>query len=235
MEKTLVHEDIYAYIDPITETEDKKAGNSVSFINDAREGIADNGRFYITVISGSLTKIDISDGYKTLNINQSLSLGDSLLLDFNNMVFKKNEILFFLDDFIELNDNEYHVINVNITGTGTFETTYTFMKIEQNFEDVMYLEGISVETSIDRPKKTLLSGKEKTLKGEKKVHSFSINGLWNQDEISKFTSIFRMRLVDEEGTKLNTLANCRINSNGKSSSSGGDLTFSISGSCEEIF
>lgn len=233
---TLLHEDIYVYIDPITEaTESETAANSFSFDNDAVEQVADLGIFEIEVLSGSYSKVVITSGDKSSTITKALAIGDKLILDFRNIHFSEGGEMIFVDDIPVLDSNTSSSISIALTGTGSAKVTRKYFKAQVNNNDIWFLESVSVDTSYERPKKILLSGQEKTLKGEKKVHSFSINGIWSQDEISKFTNVFRMRLVDEEGNKLETLANCVINSSGKSSSSGGDLTYAISGSCEQIF
>lgn len=235
MEKTLVHEDIYAYIDPIKDKVESGKGTFIEFVNDARESVVDNGVFNITITSGSFSKLVLNDGYKDIEIIGNFSLNSFWVLDFRNMHFTKDGSLFFIEDVFDLKDNEYNVLTLEFTGTGEAEVDYMFRGLEESSSDLMYLESLSIDSSLERQKKILLTGQEKILNSEKKVHSFSINGLWNQQEIAKFTDNFRIRLVDEEGTKLETLANCYKNSVGKSSSSNGDLTYAISGSCEKIF
>lgn len=234
---TLVHEEIYVYIDPITEvTETQTASNSFTFVNNSLEEIADLGVFDIEVLSGSYSKVVITAGNnKTSTFNIALTTGNKMKLDFRNIHFLKGAELLYAEDIPYLADNSNSNITITLTGTGSANITRKYEKAQVNNSDLWFLESVSIDTNYERPKKILLTGQEKTLKGEKKVHSFSINGIWSQDEISKFTEKFRMRLVDEEARKLNTLANCVINSSGRSSSSGGDLTYAISGSCEKIF
>jgi hypothetical protein len=235
-ELTLVHEDIYVYVDPIAETsENKTAANSFSFSNDSTEQVAELGVFTIDILSGSYTKLTIAAGGKTATFNTAMATGNKLVLDFRNMNFKKGSTLLFADDIPVVTDNATTTITVTLTGTGSAKVTRVYEKATTNNNDIWFVEGVSVDTSFERPKKTFLSGEEKVLKGEKKVHSFSINGIWNRAEVSKFTDKFRLRLVDIDGSKLETLASCRKESVAKSSSSNGDLTFTISGSCEKIF
>lgn len=208
MEKTLVHEDIYLYVDPITEISDvKTAANSFTFINNAISEIADLGTFDIEIVSGSYTKVVINSGNKTATFNVQLTTGNKLTLNFRDFYFAKGTTLVFSDDIPVLADNANSNITITLTGTGSAKVTRKYNKAQTNNNDVWFLDSFSVDTSVERVKKTLLSGKEKNIKGEKKVHSFSINGLWNQVEISKFTNLFRIRLVDENGVKLETLAN----------------------------
>lgn len=234
---TLVHEDIYIYADPIIEyTETKKdVATTCSFTNDAIEQVADLGVFEVNISSGSFTQLVITIGDKAATFNGSFGAGNILTLNFRDLYFANGDALIFPDDIPVLTDGEIEEITVSLTGSGFVEVTRNYNKIHEQGNDIWFVESLSVDTSIERPKKTLVSGKEKTINSEKKVHSFSINGLWSQEEVSKFTDLFRLWLVDEEGNKLNVLANCRIDSNGYSSSSNGDLTYAISGSCEKIF
>jgi hypothetical protein len=235
-EKTLVHEDIYVYVDPIINiTENMTAANSFSFSNDATEQVSDLGIFTIDIISGSYTQAVITAGNKSATFATTMATGNQLVLNFRDMSFKKGTTLIFADDIPILADNAVNTITITLTGTGSAKVTRDYEKVQVNNNDILFLEGISVDTSFERAKKILLTGQEKVLKSEKKVHSFSINGIWNRVEVSKFTDKFRLRLVDIDGSKLETLANCYKSSIGTSSSSNGDLTFTISGSCEKIF
>lgn len=236
MKKTLIHEDIYVYVDPIIEiTDAKTAASSFTFVNDAIEQIADLGTFEIEILSGSYTRVVITVGDKKSTFNTTLTVGNKMNINFRDLHFIKGSTLVFTDDIPVLADNTTNNITIALTGTGSAKITRKYNKAQVNNNDIWFLESFSIDTSIEQAKKTLLTGQEKILKSEKKVHSFSINGLWSQEEISKFTNLFRLRLVDEDGVKLETLTNCVINSTGKSSSSGGDLTYTISGSCEKIF
>ena len=234
---TLVHEDIYVYVDPVQEiTDTKTAANDFTFTNDAIEQTADIGVFELTVMSGNYSNVVITIGNKTSTINVALAAGEKMVLDFRNRHFMKGGSMYFVDNDIgNLNDNDIGDISIALTGTGSVEITRRYEKAQLNNNDIWFLESVSVDTSYERPKKIIYNGQEKNLKGEKKVHSFSINGLWSQDELRKFANKFRMRLVTEDGVKLETLANCAIGSISKNSSSGGDFTYAISGSCEQIF
>lgn len=245
---TLYHEDIYIYIDPVTEvTDTQTANNSFDFDTTLQvvdlggstdltptEQAADLGIFEIEIKAGSYKKVVISAGNKSSTFNIDLIIGDKLILDYRNLHFSKGNQLLFTDDIPVIYDNAQGNITIELTGSGVATVSRTYEYAQTNNLDLMFVESLSVDTSIERAKKVFLNNQEKTLKGEKKSHSFSINGLWSQDEISKFTDKFRLRLVDEGGNKLETLSNCRVNSDGKSSSSNGDLTFAISGSCEKL-
>lgn len=234
---TLVHEDIYVYVDPIIEVTEtiKDVIGSCLFTNEATEQIADLGIFEINFSSGNFTQLVITVGNKIATFNETFSTGNKVVLNFRDLVFTKDGALIFCDDIPTLTDNSEEEILVNLTGTGYVQITRTYKQARQSDNDVWFVESLSVDTNIEHLKKTLISGKEKTINSEKKVHSFSINGLWSQEEVSKFTDLFRIWLVDEEGVRLETLANCRVDSINRTSSSGGDLTYAISGSCEKIF
>lgn len=235
MEKTLVHEDVFVYVDPITEISDSKtAANAFTFANNALNEMADLGIFTLTVNSGSYSKVVITAGNKSSTFNVPLAAGEKMTLDFRNLHFSKGSAMYFADDIPSLVDNSNSNITVTLTGTGSATIIRKYLKAQTNNNDIWFVESLSVDTSIEQTKKTLYNGQEKTLKSEKKVHSFSINGIWSETEVSKFTEKFRLRLVDEDARKLDTLLNCTKSSIGKSSSSGGDLTYSISGSCEKI-
>ena len=234
MEKTLVHEDIYAYVDPVDEYNIIKTGSHLEFLNDSRNEVVDQGEFIIICKSGHITKIVINDGYKDIEIPIDLNIGEGIKLDFRNNHFIKSDKLFFLDDIISLKDNKENVISIMTEG-GDAEVSYKYKKATETSNDLMFFEGVNVDETRESIKKTLMNGTEKFIESAKKTYSFSINGIWNQDEISKFVDVFRLRLVDEEGNALETLAHCVVESKGRSSSSGGDLTYTISGSCQKIY
>jgi len=234
---TLMHEDIYVYVDPIIPvSEAKTATDTFTFANDAVEQVSDIGIFTINVSSGNYTKVVVKVGDKTTTINVPLAAGETFVANFRDLYFSKdNSIYFPTDDIVELKDNSKEDIVITLTGSGSATVERMYNKVQINDNDVWFVDSISVDHSFEQTKKVLYDGSEKNVRNEKKTYSFSINGLWSQKEIDKFTDLFRVRLVDEEGTKLETLANCTVNSLNYSSSSGGDFTYAISGSCEKIF
>lgn len=234
LEKTLVHEDIYAYVDPIDEYISVKTGSTMDFVNDSRNGVVDQGEFIVTCKSGEVTKLVINDGNKNVEFVIGLKIGEKAKLDFRNNHFSKAGELFFSNDIIDLQDDKENIITVTLEG-GEAEVEYTYEKATEVFTDITFLESINVDETKETIKKTLANGKEKFIKSTKKTYSFSINGIWNRDEIGKFIDAFRLRLVDENGNPLETLAYCVVDSKGRSSSSGGDLTYTVSGSCQKIY
>lgn len=234
---TLMHEDIYVYVDPIIPvSETKTATNTFTFANDAVEQVSDIGIFTINVSSGDYTKVVVKVGDKTTTINVPLTAGETFVANFRDLYFSKDDSIYFpTDDIVELKDNSKEDIVITLTGSGSATVERMYNKAQINDNDVWFVDSISVDHSFEQTKKVLYDGSEKNVRNEKKTYSFSINGLWSQKEIDKFTDLFRVRLVDEEGTKLETLANCTVNSLNYSSSSGGDFTYAISGSCEKIF
>lgn len=232
---TLVHEDIYVYVDPIKEKQWTLKGNDIDFSNYSNNQIVDPGVFNITVTSGSYDSLVITTRYNSLTLSMPLPEGSELVLDFTNKHFILDGSQIFLDNLIELKDDDYSNINLSFTGTGEKETTYSYFAAEENFDDVYFVESIDVTESTPSTKRTNVKGSTKLIPNAKKDYSFSINGLWNAVELSKFPELFRLRLTDEEGTLLETLSHCRIDDKKKSSSSGGDYTYSISGVCEKIF
>jgi hypothetical protein len=233
---TLVHEDIYVYTDPITTVVETKTGTTFEFTNNATENIIDPGILEITVASGSFTKVNFTVGEQQMNITVPLTVNDKLVLDFRNNIFKKNGSLIFTDNILSFEDDSYVIINLTLTGTGQSSVTYTFDTSIAQYDDLAFLESLSADESFEFKSRTNIKN-QKQIKGDvAKTYSFSLSMLWNDEQSINFPDTFRLRLTDEDGNKLETLAGCRVTSIRKgSSSNGGDYTFEVSGSCEKIY
>lgn len=236
---TLVHEDIYVYIDKIQEQLQTVTGTSaVNLSNDARGSVVDQGVIEITINSGSYTAIQIGSGFNSIKINKPLSEGDIILLDLRDRYYTHNDVPFFLETMLDMRDDTNHTINVAFTGTGAFEINYRRNLPVMNNNDLFFCTGLDVSENSEIAKRTNIKAQTKLRKTAKKDYTWSINGLWNDTELNKFESdsgMLRLRLVDESGMELEKLSNCVISSFQKSSSDSGDLTYSLNGSLEKIF
>ena len=236
---TLVHEDIYVYIDKIEEQTQSVSGTTaISLNNNATDSVVDPGVIKITITSGSYTGVTVSNGTDTLTINKPLATNDVLVLDLRNRRYTLNGTPLFCDAVLDLKDDTFNIINISFTGTGNANIEYTRNQVVLNNSDLYFCTGLNVNQNEEILKTTNIKGKTRNRKTAKKEFTWGISGLWNKTELSKFessTSLFRLRLVDEEGTELETLANCMISSFQKSSSEGNDFTYSLDGTCEAIF
>ena len=233
---TLVHEDIYVYVDEMVTKKVIKIGKDFSFTNDSLEGIADLGLFEIEITQGNFTGMIISFADQSLTINLPLVIGDKVTLDFRTNTFKKNGTRFYTDNILVLEGNSYTTINVSFLGTGQSEVTYSYNRYEEQSDDLMFVDSISAEENIEYQSRTNIKNKQQYIKGSKKTYSFSISTLWTEEQETVIPDEFRLRLTDEDGNNLEILAGCRVTSKRKgSSSNGGDYTFEISGSCEKIY
>jgi hypothetical protein len=233
---TLVHEDIYVYVDPIEENSITKTGSSIKFVNDSTNKVSDLGVFDITITSGSFSNLTITTPLGTLNTGIPFALNDHIVLDFRELHFTKNGTLIFLEDAIELGNNDISDIDLSFVGTGSATVKYSHTKVIPSNVDLYFCESLDYGEAISRLSKVNIKNETKVLKGEKKDYSFGINGLWNDGELNKFSPEFNLRLVDEEGKKIDILSGCRIDSSNKSSSSGGgDFSYSLSGIFKKIF
>ena len=236
---TLVHEDIYLYIDRLEEQ--KQIINSTTnatLINDSRQSVVDPGVITITVTSGSYTGVTVSSETDTLSIYKPLATNDVLVLDLRNRRYTLNGTPLFCDAVLDLKDDTFNIINISFTGTGNANIEYTRNQVVLNNSDLYFCTGLNVNQNEEILKTTNIKGKTRNRKTAKKEFTWGISGLWNETELKKFessTGLFRFRLVDEEGTELETLANCMISSFQKSSSEDNDFTYSLDGTCEAIF
>ena len=236
---TLIHEDIYVYVDKIEENIQTLSGaNNFALTNNSTQSIVDKGLVEIVVNSGSYTGLTLSDGTNTLTITKPLPTGSLIEIDLRNNSYKVDGSLFLFDTVLELKDDFNNALNLVITGTGTATVKYKRNLVVVNNNDLYFCTGLDVSQENDVVYKTNIKGEIKLRKGEKKTFKFGINGLWNETELDKFESgsgMFRLRLVDEDGVELEKLVNCVIASFQKGSSDGGDYTYSLNGSCEKIF
>lgn len=232
---TLYHEDIDVFVDPVELVTLNESGSTYSVINDSIKTIGDLGKMTITVTSGSFTQLVIDMGYDTLTIDMPLPLNSVLVLDFNKMQFTLDGSPIFLNSLPVIQNNVSTTINFYFTGTGTSTLVYEYLKPTINNDSVQFVTSLDAVKNTEIKGKTNLFAKNSYTNTAKKDYQWSINGLCNETEIAKFKGIFRLRLVDLDGTELETLANCHVLSLQKGSTELTDYTFSITGLCEEIF
>lgn len=239
-EITLVHEDIYVYVDKISLKNETKTGTTTCTLTNNTKGmVADGGVIEISIDSGSYTSTKLTCNGRTITINKKLIVGSTLIIDLNKFIGRLGNDIVLLNNYITLKDNSTsNDITVTLTGSGSFTCSYNRNQVVKNNNDLYFCENIDISTGYDHVITTNVQGKNKLIKTAKKNHSWSINGLWNGDELKKFVSDskeFCLRIVDIDNNVLETVSNCTISSIGKSSSSDSDYTYSISGSCLEIF
>ena len=236
---TLVHEDIFIYIDKVESVTQSLSGASdFSLTNNSTGSIVDYGSIEINVNSGSYTGLTMSNGVDNITINKPLTAGDTMVLDLRDKHYTLNGSVFFLDDYLTLEDDANNTISLSFVGTGELEVNYTRNQCVTNDNDLMFCSSLSHNDNSDIITKTNVKGQVKYLKSAKKSYSWDISVLCNDTELEKFESssgYLRFRLVDEEGMDLGKLSNCVVASIQKSSSDGGDYTCSLSGSFEKIF
>ena len=238
-EITLMHEDIYVYIDKVRENRQLVTGNTLMTItNDATGMVADYGKMIFTVISGNYTKITLSCNGRQLNVYEYITTNNTVEIDLRNKCGKLNGRHFLLDNYITLFDDAINTIKVTLTGSGTINCEYIHNAVINNNNDLYYCQSLNVGKTKEIHSKTNVKGRKILLKTDKKSFNWSINGLWNSEEIDKFnsdTGMICIRVIDIDGNVLDNLANCLITSVSKDSSEGGDYTYAISGECMDIF
>lgn len=234
---TLMHEDIYVYIDPIDLISDIKTGSSFTFNNSCLNDIGNFGSLTITVDSGSFTELSIDIGYDNLTVTESITAGDILIIDFNNKKFMLNGTMIFVDKILDIKDDSTTNINVTLTGSGSATAEYSYLAAVNNENDLLYCESLEMAQGYEVIRKLDVQGNIKIKKVAKSEQTWSINGLWNKFELDKFNSseMFRLRFIDEEGSEVEILANCVISNINKTSSTTSDYTYTVSGVCQKAF
>ncbi|AGY48336.1 hypothetical protein Slash_47 [Bacillus phage Slash] len=233
---TLVHEDICVYLDYMISQSLKKTGKNLSFTNDSIEGIANLGKFEIEVVQGSFYWFTISIDSQVIRFDNPLSVGDKLSIDLDKNIFKKNGSMIFTENILTLEDNSYVNVNLDFIGEGIASATYFYKYYEKRTDDLMFVDSLSYDKSIEYSSRTNIQNKKKIVGNKKETFSFSLSLIWNEDQAELIDDEFRLRLVDEEGYPIETMAGCVITSERKgSSSNGGDFTYEISGSFEKIY
>ncbi|AKC02673.1 hypothetical protein CPT_Stills45 [Bacillus phage Stills] len=233
---TLVHEDICVYLDYMISQSLKKTGKNLSFINDSIEGIANLGRFEIEVTQGSFARFTITIESQIVTFNVPMTVGDKISLDLDKNIFKKNGSLIFTDSVLTLEDNSYVNVNLDFVGDGIAAATYFYKYYEKRTDDLMFVDSLSYDRSVEYASRTNIKNQKKRIGKSRDTFSFSISLIWNEDQAELIDDEFRLRLIDEEGYPIETMAGCVITSERKgSSSNGGDFTYEISGSFEKIY
>jgi hypothetical protein len=235
-EITLVHEDIYVYIDPIVLSKQNGQGKEVTFTNDNRYGANSLGRLRIKA-NGRIDSITLNIGGREFIIKKSLSNGQIMTLDFDNNHFKRGDEIFFLNEKLLAKENSFFTISSLVSGQGDGVFEYEYRKPQRNDCDLLFCESIDVDHGPEVSTKTNIHGINSYRDLGTRGYTWGISGIWNQEEIKKFSSptgMFRLRLVDEDGRNLEVLMNCTINNKSKSSGEGGDYAYTIGGVCEDI-
>lgn len=238
---TLVHEDIYLYIDPVQLdllTLNNDNANPMTLYNDATEQVVDNGILTIEGVSGSVTGFTINDETKTIPVSVSIGVGDVVVMNFRERYYTKNGVPFLLNNYVEFEDNVVNALILSFSGTGSTEVKYEYYRPFLNNDDLFYCTSFDLNETISTIEKNNIKNQTKNIKNGKKSYTVSINGLWNETEVEKFESesgYFRLRLIDEEGFELDKISNFVINQIQKSSSELSDLTYNISGVCDKVF
>jgi hypothetical protein len=236
---TLVHEDIYVYIDKIEEKMNTLSGiNTFDFSNDSTDSIVDPGVVEIIAKSGSYESLSMYAGFNTITINKPLSEGDIMVLNLRDRFYTLNGVPFLLDGALQMENDTNHTLSLSFVGSGGLDVTYRRNQVFENDMDLFFCTGLDVSQNNEIIKSVNIKAETKVRKTAKKDYQWSINGLWNDTELQKFESssgLFRLRLVDEDGLGLEKLANCVIASFQKGSSDSGDYNYALNGSFDKIF
>lgn len=238
-EITLMHEDIYIYIDEISNLTQHVGGSgTLTIVNDATGMKAHGGEMEITATSGSATAISLSCNGNTLTINRTVDTGQTLFLSLEKNYHTLNGTRYLNAERLNFTDNAVNQITVTVTGDANVEIDYTSNRVVYNNDSLTFCDSISYNSDFQRSSFVNVKGVTRFAGSEKRTYSWDINGLWNSEEFGKFdsgTGSFSIRLIDIDGGLLEILANCTINSIKKSSSDSSDYTYQISGNCLEIF
>lgn len=235
MEKTLVHEDIYVFIDKVENYLQTKNGKEVTVTNNTKDTYADIGIARVTFTSGDATQVKVACNGRTITIKGSFAVNTYIDIDFRKKLYKYNGQVGLLDNYIELVEGTNN--SIVFTSTITMKVEYIYLAPSVNNMDLMFCTSVDVTTNLESLSFKDLRGKTINYKTDTKTHQWSINVIWNDEEEGKFlapTGLLRIRLIDLDGRSLETLCNCLINSIQKSSSDSGDYTLSISGVCDTI-
>ena len=236
-EITLMHEDIYIYIDSINNYPQYVEGTgTLSIANDSTGIKADYGKMDITVISGTMNGLLLSCNGKEISFDCSLTAGGTMMISLEDNYYTVNGVKKLSGDRIELSDNKINSMKLTITGDAKIQVEYFHNRSVNNSGDLMFCESFSVKSDFDRTEYVNIHGQKRYSVNEKRTHTWDINGIWNSEEFEKFNAgSFSIRLVDIDGGLLELLTDCKVKSINKSSSDMSDYVYQISGTCEEIF
>lgn len=225
-----MHEDIYVYVDNLITEEYKKTGDNVSF--DDTWYFVRKGRLKVT-LGGSVTSLTVKVNESTAVFNFTGKVGDVLDLDFEKMVFKLNSNLIFLSSYNAPANTEVVKISLSF-GSGSHQFSYFGLKEVRNDSDINFCTSLDYNYSTDKLKRSLINSETIDVGIAKPEYSWSINGLWNNEEASKFGELFNLRFIDEEAKPMVRLIGCTTDSFKNGSSDSGDLTYSLSGKFKKI-
>ncbi|AXY83230.1 hypothetical protein PP654_gp104 [Bacillus phage v_B-Bak10] len=225
-----MHEDIYVYVDNLITEEYKKTGDNVSF--DDNWYFVRKGRLKIT-LGGVVTTLTVKINESNAIFNFAGKAGDILDLNFENMVFKLNGKLIFLSSYNAPANTEVVKISLSF-GTGSHQFSYFGLKEVRNDSDINFCTSLDYNYSTEKLKRSLVNSETIDVGIAKPEYSWSINGLWNNEEASKFGELFNLRFIDEEAKPMVRLIGCTTDSFKNGSSDSGDLTYSLSGKFKKI-
>lgn len=220
-----MHEDIYVYIDNLITEEVKKTGDNVSF--DDNWYWIRKGKIKI-VLGGVTAKLTVKLNEGTAIFDFAGKLNDIVELDFDKMIFKLNGKLIFLSSYNAPANTEVVKIILSF-GQGSHQFSYFGLKEVVNNNDLDFCTSLDYSYSEEKSTRTNINNETIDVGSAKQEYSWSINGLWNNEEVSKFGDLFNLRFIDEEGKPMVRLMGCTRNSFKNGSSDSGDLTYSLSG------
>jgi|SRR5690625_1448100 len=232
---TLMHEDIYVYIDEIKWSNDAKEGKEIEFIHDKsvsnRLGVLD-----IEIAEGEFDSLTVSTDVGSATLSKEMKSGDEIILDFYNASFRLNSQVIFMNSLLEVDKSE-QPITLSFTGEGNAVVFYRQLFAPRNDNDLLFCESLNITTAHVISNRVDIKGNVTNRYAHLESHDWSLGGMWNSDEIQKFhteTGLFNLRFIDEMGNELYTLKRCIINNYGRESSESSDFNFSVSGVCKEI-
>jgi hypothetical protein len=225
-----MHEEIYVHVDNLITEEYKKTGDNVSFDDDwyfVRKGL-----LKIT-LGGSVTTLTVKVNEGTAVFNLAGKAADVLELNFEKMIFKLNGKLIFLNSYIAPANTDKVKLSCSF-GQGSHQFSYFGLKEVRNENDINFCTSLDYNYSTEKQRRTLINNETIDVGIAKPEYSWSINGLWNNEEVSKFGELFNLRFIDEEAKPMVRLIGCTSDSFKNGSSDSGDLTYSLSGKFKKI-
>lgn len=224
-------EDFCFYIDKIKETSMYEFGKKVSFINNSYG--YDLGILEVDV-KDDLNSLEIKCNGRSMIINGLIKKGSYIVLNFRNMNFTVDGKMIFVNEIPSFVEQEINVISIDASSNSNLKFKYTFNKPDKSNNEVAFINSMDFDENKSFVKSTNIFDKEKQKGIAKTEYSFSISGLWNNDEADKYSDLFNIRIIDIEGNLVKTLINCSLDSNKNSSSTGNDTAYSLSGKCKLI-
>src|SRR5690625_3009156 len=133
---TLMHEDIYVYIDEIKWSNDAKEGKEIEFIHDKsvsnRLGVLD-----IEIAEGEFDSLTVSTDVGSATLSKEMKSGDEIILDFYNASFRLNSQVIFMNSLLEVDKSE-QPITLSFTGEGNAVVFYRQLFAPRNDNDLLF-------------------------------------------------------------------------------------------------